>query len=190
MHPGEQVIVVAEHGHRTTVTPVPATAQQIFVRRRLLTADQQKYFALVSITFAAERTPSVMRPTIGLSSFQHCQHSGTSRCVSHTRTNKPCSSTGPGRLLGNTPHPSPPRTAALNPSAVGTKCCGCLKSRRNTFRTNMSCRASSRFRASDGASDTERQGHRISRCSRGIGSDRRGGHPTTTYTGSSARPKR
>jgi hypothetical protein len=84
MHPGEQVIVVVEHGHRTTVTPVPATAQQIFVGRRLLTADPQKYFALVSITFAAERTPSVMRPTIALSSFQHCQHSGTSRFVSHT----------------------------------------------------------------------------------------------------------
>ena len=51
---------------------------------------------------------------------------------------------------GNMPQPRPARTAAANPSEVGTKWVGRAISRRKTLRTNMSCKASARFQASDG----------------------------------------
>src|SRR5882757_11518359 len=54
------------------------------------------------------------------------------------------------------PHPSPARTAAPKTSAVGTKRVGLVIVRPNAFRTNMSCSASSRFHASDGASAAAR----------------------------------
>ena len=42
--------------------------------------------------FAAARTASVIVSTSELSSFQHCQNSGTSRCTSDIRTNDPSAS--------------------------------------------------------------------------------------------------
>jgi hypothetical protein len=65
-----------------------------------------------------DRTASVMRTTIGLSSFQHCQYNGTSRCTSDIRTNEPSSSASAARLCGNMPQPNPhgPRHRKLQPS--------------------------------------------------------------------------
>jgi hypothetical protein len=50
---------------------------------------------------------SVMVLTNGLSSFQHCQYVGTSRCTSEIRTNEPSAKWGAARLSGNIPHPKP-----------------------------------------------------------------------------------
>ena len=92
-----------------------------------------------------------MRLTIGLSSFQHCQNSGTSRCASETRRNEPSANIGAANRSGYMPQPYPARTAAPNPSAVGTHWIGLEIARRNTLRTNISCSASSRFHASESA---------------------------------------
>jgi hypothetical protein len=50
-------------------------------------------------SLAADRTPAVAASTIGLSSFQHCQNRGTSRCTSAIRTNEPLASDGRLDLL-------------------------------------------------------------------------------------------
>ena len=100
---------------------------------------------------AADVIASVTALTTELSSFQHCQNSGTSRCASQIRTNDPSSMLGRASASGNIPQPRPAATAAPNPSAVGIKCTGRRISRRKTLRINMSCSASSRFHASDGA---------------------------------------
>ena len=60
----------------------------------------------------ADRTASVTVLTIGLSSFQHCQNSGTSRCTSQMRTKLPSASAASANCSGYMPHPRPALTAA------------------------------------------------------------------------------
>ena len=82
---------------------------------------------------AAELTTSVMRATIGLSSFQHCQYSGTSRRTAEIRTNEPSVRCGAARVRHGCPGTCPtptqraPRHRSPPPSgrnAAVSRCCG------------------------------------------------------------------
>ena len=48
---------------------------------------------------AADRTASVMALTVGLSSFQHCQYSGTSSCTSDTLNEGPVGQVRSGQAV-------------------------------------------------------------------------------------------
>jgi hypothetical protein len=88
---------------------VPSTAA------RRPTASARPLRAVSPQAWADDVTASVIDLTIGLSSFRHCQKSGTSRCTSDTRTNDPSLQTRCGQATGNIPQPNPLRTAAPNP---------------------------------------------------------------------------
>ena len=98
---------------------MPFCDDRLIVQSPRLDSSKKSRSAGRSGPGAAARTASVTVAISGLSNFQHCQNSGTSRCTSDIRTNEPSAKYGAAAPVGNMPQPRPARTAASEPLCGG-----------------------------------------------------------------------